>query len=453
MNDETPLAVVLRRKATIATTFVAFMTGVVIFTATLERVYSATSSLLVVLDERGQTFDAVQASQSVSRSYAEIMGNRNIAALVSAEIPGTTVDDIEDATEFEPLAETQLLAITAEDPDPEQATLIADTFAAVFIDYAEEELAEATAVRATLAAPAAVPDSPSRPKPLVYYTVGVMLAAGLGLALAFGRDRLDDRLRTSRELTKFEPPIVARIPLRGRSYDSRVAFQEAYRVLRANLQFTNDGRPVGSVAITSVGKEEGKTTTVAGLCLASIEGERTVIAVDGDLRRPRLQETLMPGSGATHSGLSEYLQGEVGAEQILFSGGHLKLRLVPPGRTPSAPPALLESPRGGELIEHLLAEAELVVVDTPPISAGADALVISSWVDGVLLVVDPASVTERDLTEALRQLRGVNANVLGFVVSRDREPARGAYSYGSRPGARDGEGSVPRSAPPVPGRP
>jgi succinoglycan biosynthesis transport protein ExoP len=102
---------------------------------------------------------------------------------------------------------------------------------------------------------------------------------------------------------------------------------------------------------------------------------------------------------------------------------------VPPGPLPPSPSALLESRRARGLIGALLERADLVIVDCPPLGIGADASVISSWVDGVVMVVDLASSTDRAVIAGLRQLDAVQADALGLVLNRDREAEPTSYGY------------------------
>ena len=167
----------------------------------LTKIYQTEASLLVSVAANVQSFDTVQASQSFARSYSEIISSRNIAERVATELgDGTTADDLLGVVAFEPLTETQLLQIAAEDPDPARAQSIANTYATVFDGYARIELEPTTQAEVTVADPAPAPGSPARPKPTVYTLLAGMLGLGLGLGLAFLREQLDRRIRGADEL-------------------------------------------------------------------------------------------------------------------------------------------------------------------------------------------------------------------------------------------------------------
>ena len=199
--------------------FLAFTLSAAIVSKTLEKIYVTDSTLLVALPADRASFDSVQASQAIARSYADIIESPNVAQLVSDRLSDRPDrQDILDATSFEPVEQTQLLRITVEDPDPERAKEIADAWADVVAQYARDRLQSTTGATVTVADRAPLPTAPDRPKPTLYTLVAAMLGLAIGLALAFLRDRLDRRLRTSEDVEeRFDAPVLARIVRRGRS--------------------------------------------------------------------------------------------------------------------------------------------------------------------------------------------------------------------------------------------
>jgi receptor protein-tyrosine kinase len=431
MTRDTPLAVIWRRRAIVLVTLLVFVCTTAVISKSLNKVYSTDSTLLIALPADAQTFDTVQASQALARSYAEIIKSPNLAARVARRLgDGTDKGVVLDATSFEPITETQLLEITAEDGDPVRAKLIADTYAEVFIDYAAANITPTTQATISLADSAPIPTSAARPKPTLYTLLAAMLGLGVGLALAFLRDRLDDRLRAPEDVeATFQLPLLARIPRRGRSERSASAFQEAYRVLRTNLDFARSGDPVRSIAVTSGSEGEGKTTTVAELATAIAEVGRRVIVVEGDLRRPNLQRMLVDWEEPLWPGLSNYLVETVPLDEAIHPTAHPKVSLVPAGPLPPSPSALLDSRRARELVAGLSERADVVLIDCPPLNIAADASVISRLVDGVVFLVDLSSSKQRRVRDGLRQLQAVKAETLGFVLNRDASAQASRYEY------------------------
>ncbi|MBV9896223.1 MAG: CpsD/CapB family tyrosine-protein kinase [Chloroflexi bacterium] len=188
---------------------------------------------------------------------------------------------------------------------------------------------------------------------------------------------------------------------------------EAYRSLAANLQFAYADRQLQTIGITSAAEGEGKSTTVANLAVALAQSGRRVIVVDADLRRPG-QHTLF--GLQRDQGLTNLLVGDE-PELPLQDSGAPGVRILASGPAPSNPLEALASRRFDQALALARAQADFVLVDTPPAGALADVAVIAPRLDAVLLVVS-AGRTKRDLARRAReQLERVNANLLGVVLT------------------------------------
>jgi capsular exopolysaccharide synthesis family protein len=188
---------------------------------------------------------------------------------------------------------------------------------------------------------------------------------------------------------------------------------EAYRSLAANLQFAYADRQLQTIGVTSAAAGEGKSTTVANLAIALAQTGRRVIVVDADLRRPG-QHTLFGLD--RDDGLANVLLGE-NAQLPLRDTPAAGVRLLASGPTPANPLEVLGSRRFDQVLALARAQADFVVVDTPPAGALADAAVLAPRLEGMLLVVS-AGRTRRDMARRAReQLERVNANLLGVVLT------------------------------------
>lgn len=448
MRNDSPLAVIWRRKSIIIAVFLAFAVTTAIVSKTLDKVYQTHSTLFITLPSDTQSFDTVQASQALARSYADIINSPNIAERVARRIGGDN-EDILGVTTFEPVEETQLLQITAEDTSARRSQEIANAWAQVVIDYARTNLQQNTRANISLADGAPLPSSPVRPKPTLYTMLAGILGLVLGIAAAFLRDRLDNRLRTSDDVElRFDTAVLARIPRKGRSDTSAAAFREAFRLLRTNVQFATRGTRAGALAITSGRQDEGKTTTIMQLAIASAEVGQRVIVVEADFRRPALQRAMVPDrEDPMRPGFSNYLVEAATLDEVIHPTGRPNISIVPAGPLPPSPSALLESRRGQSAVADFLTRSDLVLVDCPPLSIGADASVISGWVDGVIVVVDLGGSTDKTVRDAVRQLEAVDANLLGLVLNRDKGAEPSSYDYYlsvATPGGGSGKGGGDR---------
>jgi capsular exopolysaccharide synthesis family protein len=423
-REESLPAIVWRRKWTVLVTFAAFVLVTAAISFTLPKVYSTSSTLLVARTSSAQSYDAVQVSQVVARSYADILDSKNIAGLVAQQIDhGATASSLQSKVTVETVPDTQLMKITAQDSSPRQAQLIANAFAKVFISYQRARLAPLTNVSVSLADAAPLPGSPVRPKPLIYIGIGAILGLLVGVGLALLRERLDSRLRSQDEFeSDFALPVLARIPPRGRAEGTRAAYTEAFRVLRTNLQFASpDERPPRVIAITSENEKEGKTTVAAQLALASATTGARVLCVEADLRRPDLQAFFRRDDGTRplSPGLSSYLVGDLQPDAVIHETGVPGVNLVPAGPPVPSLSGLLESERGKRALGELAQKADLVVLDCPSLRSGADAATLAGRADGVILVVDLEDATRQSVRDAIKRLESVRARILGLALNHD----------------------------------
>jgi capsular exopolysaccharide synthesis family protein len=202
---------------------------------------------------------------------------------------------------------------------------------------------------------------------------------------------------------------------------------EAYRVLRTNLRFVSVDRPVRTITITSALPGDGKTLTTANLGIAlAMDGVRVAL-VDADLRHPMLHRLLGVQRGC---GLTSVLTREATLDEALTFTPLENLSVLPAGPVPPNPTELVSTQALANLHEELLGRVDMVLMDTPPVLAAADAALTAARCDGVLLVVR-AGVTDRRLALRAREaLENVHARVLGAVLSGVQEGDAYGYYYG-----------------------
>ena len=432
MKSDAPLLVLWRRKWIVIGVFLAFAVTAGVVSKVLTKVYETSSTLLVSATSTGQTFDRVQASQALARSFDTILQSPNIAQLVANDLAdGTSKDYILSHTSFEPIAQTQLIKVTAEDEKAGHARKLADSYATVFVNYARLHLVRPTDATISIADTAPYPTEAARPKPLLYTLVAGILGLVLGIALAFVRDRFDKRIRTAAEVeARFELPVLARVPRRGRGDTSIAAFNESYRIMRTNLQFAAGAEQLNSLAITSGSEGEGKTTTVIQLAIASAEVGLRVVILEADLRRPALQHRLLPAvQEPLRPGFSNYLVEGTPLNEVIHSTGRPNLSLIPSGPVPPSPAGLLESRRARGIIAEILQDYDLVLIDCPPLNVAADASIVAGFVSGVIMVIDLHAAEEDTVQDAIRRLQAVHAPLVGLLLNRDRGAEVSSYDY------------------------
>lgn len=270
--------------------------------------------------------------------------------------------------------------------------------------------------------------------------LNVMLAATIGLVLAAGAafvlEYLDDTIKSAEDVQQALSLTtlggVARID--GDDYSSKLVTvtqprsptSEAYRMLRTNLQFSEVDRPLQTLMITSANPEEGKSLTAANVAVVLAQAGRRVTLIDADLRRPTQHQIFKLNNAR---GLTTILlDTNVTLPDVVQNTTIENLKVMPSGPIPPNPSELLGSKRMGYLINALQKQSDVVIFDSPPVLAVADAGVLATRLDGVLLVVD-AGHTRRPLARRAREaLTAVNAHVLGVMLNRVDAKAKG-YGY------------------------
>lgn len=312
--------------------------------------------------------------------------------------------------------------------------------------YQQLKLAEAQATSSLIQKDPAIPVyDPVQPQPLksgmLAAVVGFMLAAGIIFLVAF----LQDEIRDPEEITrKWGVPILGLItsykpignPIITIS-QPRAPVSEAYRSLRTNLQFSGVDKPLRTILITSASPSDGKTSVVANLSTVMAHNNKEVVVIDCDLRRPTIHKIF----GLTNRlGLSDYFirttDRLIGVVKKTNTKG---LSVITSGSLPPNPSELLNSSKMMDIINFLGTHFDTMILDTPPLLAVTDALVLAPRVDGVILVMDPTKTKRGAIRHAIEQLNRVNANLLGVVlnnikVKRSQYYYNRNYYYGKRYG-------------------
>ncbi|MGF6771215.1 tyrosine-protein kinase Etk/Wzc [Paraburkholderia sp. GAS199] len=209
-------------------------------------------------------------------------------------------------------------------------------------------------------------------------------------------------------------------------YDTTV---EGLRGLRATLQFGLVDAPNRVVAITSPAPSDGKSFLCANLAALIAESGKRVLLIDADLRRGRLAQYM---GRSPNGGLTELLTGQVDLDVAARATGVDGLHFIAAGAYPPNPSEILTSARFGEILARFEQEFDLVIVDTPPLLAVADAAVVANIAGSTVLVMRAGAHTEGHLAEALKKLRRARARVVGGVMNAVPLKSRnryGTYDY------------------------
>ncbi|HEX6579552.1 MAG TPA: polysaccharide biosynthesis tyrosine autokinase [Actinomycetota bacterium] len=285
------------------------------------------------------------------------------------------------------------------------------------------------------------PSSAISPKHQVDLALGVLLGIAAGMALASVRERMQDRIETPATLRNvLRAPTLGAIPdsqlLRGdlprlvTIDERRSSPAEAYRALRANVLAAARDAKARTILVTSALEGEGKTTTAVNLAVALAQVGKSVVLISADLRFPRVHVLLGIGN---EQGLGQVLQGSIELRDALVETPIQNLKVLPTGPVTAddEPVELLQSDRMVDVIRGCR-QADVVIVDAPPIGPVADSLMLVDLLDAVIVVADAQEGTRARVAEARHQLAQVGGNILGGILNRIPEsmtqPKYGSYN-------------------------
>jgi capsular exopolysaccharide synthesis family protein len=277
--------------------------------------------------------------------------------------------------------------------------------------------------------PAAEPTAPVSPRKRLALIGGVFAGLLLGVAGAFALSALDTRGERENRLTALGLTVLARVPDARRSGAGQHAFEEAFRLLRTMIRFASPDEPYRTIAVTSASEQEGKTTTSCQLAFAALEAGQTVLLVEVDAYRPALRRVIDMPADRGGAGLLDYLGGVATMDEIIKPTARPGLSFVPAGRlSMDSFTGLLEQRHGRAFVRELAEFADLVILDCPPVGPRSDAVVIAAIVDAVLLVVDVRRSSDKELVDTVHRLRSATAELVGVVLNRDETKAS-EYDY------------------------
>lgn len=293
--------------------------------------------------------------------------------------------------------------------------------------------------------PAQVPGWPVGPHRLRAIMTALFLSLVAGVGIAFLLDYLDNTIKTVEDVTRYaQLPALSVIPaisgtasrklLHGReatraingnghkqvkaaqlvALESRSSAAEAYRVLRTSVLLSAAGSPPKTILVTSGQPGEGKTTTVINTAISLAQLGASVLIIDCDLRRPSTHHVF--GIDQTR-GLSTYLSREIELDKLIHKLPIPNLWLLPCGSIPPNPAELISSEKMKKLLQDAAGRFDHILIDSPPLINVTDPVILSTMVDGVMLVVHGGKSTRDMVRRARQELDGVGAKMFGVVLN------------------------------------
>lgn len=413
----------------------------------LKPTFTAQTQLFVAIQSSGSVSELQQGntfSQARVQSYVQ---TATTPAVLQPAIDSlglnTSAIELKRVIKASADLNTVIISISAVDGSPVRAAAIAQAVGDSLVEVIEAlespTNSEPSPVKLSVITPASAPTAPSSPNLQLNMVAGVLFGLIFGVSFAILRTTLDTRIRGEADLRRVtEVPLLGGISFDGDATKKPLLTQapaqspraESFRQIRTNLQFAHVGHASKAILVTSSLPGEGKTTTATNLAISMAEAGQSVVLVDADLRRPRVNHYL---GLERNAGLTTALIGMTDVDDVLQPWGAGRLYVLTSGQIPPNPSELLGSAAMRALITHLEQTFDAVIIDAPPLLPVTDAAVLAQQVGGVVLVVGSSKVHSPDLKKSIAALEMVEADVLGVVLNL--LPAKGpdayAYSYHS----------------------
>lgn len=400
-----------------------------------------------------------------AQSYADLADSTDLMNQVIEDLDlQVTPNELADQIEAEVVQDTTLIDLTVHDDDPKQAQAIARDLSQRLTEYLSDLETPSDSGTSTIVAQvtdsATYNGSAVAPRTGLNFAVAGLIGLLLGIGAAIARTILDRTVSSQEHVQEVtDKPVLASVGYDGAIKKSPLLTDlgsfaprtEAFRVLRTNLQFLDLDHHPRCLVISSALQAEGKTTTSTNLAIALAQTGRRTLLIDADLRRPRVAGLLGLDAAV---GLTTVLVGSTDVQHAIQVHEASGLHFLASGAKPPNPTEILQSRVTHDLIRELCDSYDMVIIDGPPLLPVADASVLSTIADGVILVVQHGKTTRDAVSDAIKRLEQVGGRLFGIVVNMIPKRATGGYYYyyyeeSSRP-ARRAKSSLKPSLRPSP---
>jgi polysaccharide biosynthesis transport protein len=417
--------VLVRRRWVVLMTFFFTMLIVASILSQMPTLYTA-KAIVRVTNPRSGSADYVdyntELGQRLLGTYVELANGEEIKQQLGnfvARLPVMKAVQI---------ANSELFEITAEDADPGLAQFAANKMAELIIAEGAHRISTDTQINVYVAESASLPTEPTSASPWLLITLAAFVGLLGGAGLAFIFENLDTRLYSDKAIESLaELPVVGNIPDDGHVGSSTALLinkkiqSEAFQRMRTNIFTASGKRTIKSILITSPVPRDGKSSIAINFAISLAQGNRTICLVDANLRYPVIQSFFKLEKSA---GLSDVLLNKAKLKDVINGTEYPSLSVVTAGPAVINPVDELDSAKMKDVVNELTQQFDIVLIDSPASTSVTDPAVLSSMVDGVLLVVRHGWVRKEALTRAIKYLKNVNANLIGVVSNKTDQGVR-----------------------------
>lgn len=423
--------------------------GLLISIYLITPIYQAQSDLLVnqtKADNAYPTANDVEMNLRLIETYQFILKSPRIRELVLASLDESyNLETLEESLSVKTNEDSQIISLFVEDPDPVMASKIVNLYAVTFQKEISGLMHMNNVAILTEAKTVNHPD-PIVPKPILYTLLSFLVGCVFAVIYLLISVYFNAKVHTKNDVeNNLDIPLLGTIGRvskkkkhhKGKGIEanfnyfisnvkSNKAGFEAYRTLRTNIQFQKATKKLQSILITSTEKNEGKSLSSSNLAIVMAMDNKRTIYIDADLRNTSGIDE------GTESGLTNYLAGYKGMDEIVLQTSMPNLSIIKSGPIPPNPTELLSSSRMDTLLAELESMFDMIIIDSPPMLF-SDAAILATKVDGCLFISNAGRTKTRHARQAIDQLHNVNAMIIGAVLNNKKEKKKVAnyYNYGN----------------------
>ncbi len=397
--------------------------------------YQSTTKIVLV-SENGSNQGDLQFNRNLVGTYSEIIKSRTVLSNVINNLGiDETAEELSKNTTVTSVSNTEVIIITVANKNAEDAKLIADETAEVFMKEVQKIYKLNNVSVIDKAQEASSPFNINYVKDnVIYIAIGLIL----GLGIAFVMYYFDTTIKTSNEIEdKLGENVLGTVPKEENSYDlvininPKSIFSEAIKSIRTNLAFSSIDKEIKVILNTSPEASDGKSFISANLAVAYAQTDKRVLIIDCDLRRGRQHEVfevMNPTSGGYSNLILNYGEGVVIGDYV--SRTNVKgVDIIPTGPTPPNPVELLSSDNNRRLLNRLKRLYDIIILDCPPVLGLSDAMVLTQFSDANLVVVSAKKTKFENLEKTKKQFEQVKAEIAGVILNKAETTHSEQYGY------------------------
>jgi receptor protein-tyrosine kinase len=403
--------------------------------------YASRATIFVSTPQTGVIdYQGSLTAQQRTESYAQLAMDTDLLQQVSARLSsGVSASDLAKQVTLTVADQTLLLQVDVTADSPELAQQIATVMSDEIIRMVKRLETPADSdvpapIIARLASKATLNRAPVAPNIPLNVAAGLALSVLAGIAGALVRDLLDNTVKSNEDVEA----IAGSTPMVSLPFDSTVkehpltsddasgALNEAFRVLRTNLQFTSLDAGRQTIVVTSSVPDEGKTFVATNLAISLAKAGRRVLLLDADMRNPNVAQLI----GLDNSvGFVTVLLGRASVQDVIQEHA-TGVSFMGTGPQPPNPAEVLDTKSMRELLATVRDRFDIVVIDAPPLLPVADAAILLTEVDGALLLVRHGATHREQLRNAVARVDAVHGKLVGTIINRAPMRSAGDYGYG-----------------------